>query len=95
MLNLMTCSLLLLGALYIYFFSIKYRFLSALLVLEAMVLLLLIFTVALTFTMLDSLSLYFFVLTLSVSEAALGLALLISFGKFKGNDLLNSKMYNF
>nr|BBA10715.1 NADH dehydrogenase subunit 4L [Zaptyx sarissa] len=90
MLNLCSVSLLLLALLFLYFFTSRYYLLSSLLVLESLVLMLLIFTITISFTMFGTLSMYLFVLTLSVSEAAIGLSLLVSYGKYKGSDLMLS-----
>nr|BBA10226.1 NADH dehydrogenase subunit 4L [Metazaptyx hachijoensis] len=92
MLNLLNLSLILLVILHFYFFSVKKHLLSALLVLEAMVLMLLLLTFAFSFWMLEGLTMYMFVLTLSVVEAALGLTLLISYVKMSGSDM--TKLYN-
>nr|BBA10010.1 NADH dehydrogenase subunit 4L [Zaptyx daemonorum]BBA10673.1 NADH dehydrogenase subunit 4L [Zaptyx daemonorum] len=86
MINLLNFSLLLLVILHLYLFFIKTHLLSSLLVLEAMVLMLLMITVSFSFCVLEGLSLYLFVLTLSVCEAAIGLTLLISIVKFNGSD---------
>nr|BBA10703.1 NADH dehydrogenase subunit 4L [Zaptyx hyperoptyx] len=93
MLNIMCFSLILLVTLHLYLLKIKLHFLGALLTLEAMVLFLLILTVSLSYSTLEGLNIYYFVLTLSVCEAAFGLTLLISVVKLKGSDLINSN-YN-
>nr|BBA10379.1 NADH dehydrogenase subunit 4L [Zaptyx nakanoshimana] len=95
MLDLLMCSLLLFLFFFLYFYSIKIHFLSALLVMESMVLMLLIMSVGLSFTILEGLSIYLFVLTLSVTEAAYGLTLLMSLVKFKGSDLILGSVTNF
>nr|BBA10727.1 NADH dehydrogenase subunit 4L [Zaptyx thaumatopoma] len=90
MLNFMKISLLLLIITYMYLFTIRTHYLSSLLSLESMVLILLIFTIGLTTYLNESLSMFLFILTLSVCEAAIGLTLLVSFVKLKGNDLISS-----
>nr|BBA10277.1 NADH dehydrogenase subunit 4L [Zaptyx tantilla] len=77
-------------SLHIYLFCNFSRFLATLLSLEAMVLLLLIITISMSYTILESFSVYLFVLSLSVCEAALGLTLLVSLVKFKGNDMISN-----
>nr|BBA10043.1 NADH dehydrogenase subunit 4L [Zaptyx takarai] len=80
--------LLLLLMLYLYFFTVSNSFLSSLMVLESMVLLLLILTALFSMNLSEGINMFLFVLTLSVCEATLGLTLLISLVKFKGNDLI-------
>nr|BBA10376.1 NADH dehydrogenase subunit 4L [Zaptyx dolichoptyx] len=94
MLNIMWASLVLLVFLHLYLFSTKFHFLGALLTLEAMVLILLVLTVSLSYWTLEGLNIYYFVLTLSVCEAAFGLTLLISIVKLKGSDLINANPYH-
>nr|BBA10667.1 NADH dehydrogenase subunit 4L [Zaptyx cladoptyx] len=92
---LISSSFFLLLILYCCLFTIKSHFLSSLLTLEAMVLLLLLFTISFSFYLLESLSVFLFVLTLSVCEATMGLTLLISLVKSKGNDKINSLSFPF
>nr|BBA10685.1 NADH dehydrogenase subunit 4L [Oligozaptyx hedleyi] len=73
-----------------FLYSIYNHYLSALLVMESMVLMLLVFTVTFSFILLDGLMIYLFVLTLSVCEAALGLTLLISLMKLSSNDMISN-----
>nr|BBA10238.1 NADH dehydrogenase subunit 4L [Zaptyx inversiluna] len=83
-------SVIMLVVIHIYFYSIYSHLLSALMLLEAMVLFLLFFTVSFTINNLEGLTIYLFTLTLSVCEASLGLSLLMSMVKMKGNDLIKS-----
>nr|BBA10214.1 NADH dehydrogenase subunit 4L [Zaptychopsis buschii] len=83
----------LLMVLYFSFFFISKHFLSTLLVLESMVLMLLILSMNMTFFLTEGLSTYLFILTLSVCEAAMGLTILMSLVKFKGNDMINTNNF--
>nr|BBA10496.1 NADH dehydrogenase subunit 4L [Zaptyx adulta] len=88
MLNMLNLTLLLVVSLFIYFFTIKNSFLSPLMVLEAMVLVTLIFLACFTLTMTEGINVFFIVLTLIVCEACIGLTLLITFVKVFGNDYI-------
>nr|BBA10823.1 NADH dehydrogenase subunit 4L [Zaptyx lushanensis] len=90
MVKMMLLTFLLLVMLHIYLFTISSYFLSTLLTLEAMVLILLIFSVVFSFNLMEGLSMYLFILTLSVCEASIGLTLLISLVKVQGNDFIKS-----
>nr|BBA10784.1 NADH dehydrogenase subunit 4L [Zaptyx kosakai] len=90
MVKIMLLSYTFLLLLHIYLFSISSFYLSTLLTLEAMVLALLIFSVVFSFNLMESLSLFLIILTLSVCEASIGLTLLISLVKVQGNDFINS-----
>nr|BBA10679.1 NADH dehydrogenase subunit 4L [Zaptyx exulans] len=90
MLTLLKFSLFMLLVSHFYLYSTYSHYLSALLILESMVLILLIFVVTFSFSLLEGLMIYLFVLTLSVCEAALGLTLLISLVKLSGNDLITT-----
>nr|BBA10580.1 NADH dehydrogenase subunit 4L [Zaptyx entospira] len=90
MISLLSVTLLMLLTCHFYLYSTYYHYLSALLILESMVLFLLVFMVTFSYCLLESLMIYCFVLTLSVCEAALGLTLMITLVKLKGNDLISS-----
>nr|BBA10670.1 NADH dehydrogenase subunit 4L [Oligozaptyx hedleyi] len=90
MMLMLSISFFMLLSCHFFLYSIYYHFLSALLVLESMVLKLLVFTVTFSFILLEGLMIYLFVLTLSVCEAALGLTLLISLKKMSGKDMITS-----
>nr|BBA10811.1 NADH dehydrogenase subunit 4L [Thaumatoptyx cf. gonyptyx RM-2016] len=75
---------------YMSFFMVIKHYVSAMLILEAMVLILLIFSLNLVGCLMDGYSIYLWVLTLSVCEAAMGLSLLISLVKVKSNELIIS-----
>nr|BBA10097.1 NADH dehydrogenase subunit 4L [Zaptyx stimpsoni] len=78
----------LLLALHLFLFITHYHLLSALMVLEGMVLILLVFLAVMSYRVDEGLSMYLFVLTLSVCEASMGLTLLISLVKINSNDLI-------
>nr|BBA10799.1 NADH dehydrogenase subunit 4L [Zaptyx noviluna] len=90
MINFLIFSLAMMVVLHMYFYSVYSHLLSTLIILEAMVLFLLLFTVSYTMFNMEGLTIYLFTLTLSVCEASLGLSLLMSFVKMKGNDLISS-----
>nr|BBA10463.1 NADH dehydrogenase subunit 4L [Zaptyx stimpsoni strictaluna] len=95
MINLLFFFIFMLMVTHLYFFSTFKHYLSALLSLEAMILVLLVFVLTINFMFIEGLGIYMFVLTLSVCEAAVGLTLLISVVKFKSNDLINNFSINF
>nr|BBA10817.1 NADH dehydrogenase subunit 4L [Thaumatoptyx cf. diacoptyx RM-2016] len=82
---------LLLLILYLYIFSVQNHFLSILIILEAMLLILLSFSLGFSMTLMEGYSVYLWILTLSVCEAAIGLTLLISYMKLNGSDLVSNK----
>nr|BBA10718.1 NADH dehydrogenase subunit 4L [Zaptyx adulta] len=86
--NILNLSLLFICILFIYFYTVKSSFLSALMVLEAMVLLSLVFLAYFTLSMSEGINIFLIVLTLSVVEACLGLTLLITYVKVFGNDFI-------
>nr|BBA10217.1 NADH dehydrogenase subunit 4L [Zaptyx polita] len=92
MMKFLSLLMLMLIILYLYLFTVFNSFLSTLMVLEAMVLITLIIISVFSFNLSEGINIFLIVLTLSVCEATLGLTLLISFVKFKGNDLINSSM---
>nr|BBA10814.1 NADH dehydrogenase subunit 4L [Thaumatoptyx cf. aptyx RM-2016] len=95
MLNYMYSTFMLLLLLFLYLFSVQKHFLSILIILEAMVLLLLIFSLGFTSLLMNSMGIYLWLLTLSVCEAAMGLTLLVSVMKLNGSDMIfsSSSMY--
>nr|BBA10862.1 NADH dehydrogenase subunit 4L [Zaptyx polita] len=92
MMKFLSLLMLMLLILYLYLFTVFNSFLSTLMVLEAMVLIALIIISVFSFNLSEGINIFLIVLTLSVGEATLGLTLLISFVKFKGNDLINSSV---
>nr|BBA10682.1 NADH dehydrogenase subunit 4L [Zaptyx kikaiensis] len=81
---------LMLVVLHLLLFKVVYHYLSSLLVLEGMVLMAILIIVATMGMVGGSLSLYLFILTLSVVEASLGLTLLLSYVKASGSDLIRN-----
>nr|BBA10076.1 NADH dehydrogenase subunit 4L [Phaedusa kelantanensis] len=75
------------------FFKVQYHYLSALLIIEAIMLTAIIFMVFLSHLMHGSLNMYLLILTFSVGEAAMGLALLMSTIKLSGQDFISSNHY--
>nr|BBA10085.1 NADH dehydrogenase subunit 4L [Zaptyx pinto] len=90
MMYLMMFYLFLLLVFQLYLFNTSSHFLTSLLVLESMVLSLLLFSLAFSYPIIEGLSIYVFILTLSVCEAALGLTILISLVKLKSNDMISN-----
>nr|BBA10514.1 NADH dehydrogenase subunit 4L [Zaptyx hirasei] len=76
--------------LHLFIFKVSSHFLSALLVLEGMVLLCIIFLSATMSMVSEGMSVYLFFLTLSVAEASMGLSLLMGYVKVNGNDLIKN-----
>nr|BBA10613.1 NADH dehydrogenase subunit 4L [Megalophaedusa kyotoensis] len=71
------------------FFSVKNQFLSALLMLETLVLTSLIFLMFLLSVYSSDLWIFLLLLTFGVCEAGLGLGLLLTNLKVKGSDFIN------
>nr|BBA10049.1 NADH dehydrogenase subunit 4L [Megalophaedusa kurozuensis] len=71
------------------FFTSKKRFLNALLLLEIMVLMSLVFTIFLLVLMTKNLNIFLILLTLGVCEAGLGLGLLMVTLKSESSDYFN------
>nr|BBA10406.1 NADH dehydrogenase subunit 4L [Hemiphaedusa aff. amoena RM-2016] len=72
------------------FFWIKNQYLSALLILEALNLLALLFFIYFSLLFCEGISVFLMVMTLSVCEGALGLTLLLSVVKIHGNDMFST-----
>nr|BBA10547.1 NADH dehydrogenase subunit 4L [Megalophaedusa kawamotoi] len=73
---------------FLVFFSMGKKFLYSLLVLESLVLVSLLVNLLALGTVLNSMYLFILLLTLAVSEAAMGLSLLMSYLKMNGSDLI-------
>nr|BBA10280.1 NADH dehydrogenase subunit 4L [Stereophaedusa una] len=84
--------LLLLMVLFMFiFFNVKFHFLRAFLILEAMMLTALLITISLLSSVQTEPFMFLTLLTFAVIEAGLGLSLLLSFIKLTGNDaMMNS-----
>nr|BBA10604.1 NADH dehydrogenase subunit 4L [Tauphaedusa stearnsii stearnsii] len=93
MLTLLKVYTLLLLVLYVNFSFSKKHYLSCLLLLESMVLILILFSLTITYFILEDMTFYLLVLTLSVCEASLALTLLISMSKLNGNDIISSHSF--
>nr|BBA10079.1 NADH dehydrogenase subunit 4L [Megalophaedusa kyotoensis] len=86
--------LLLMFFLFFCFFSVKNQYLSALLMLETLVLTSLIFIMFLMSSYSSDLWIFLLMLTFGVSEAGLGLALLLTNLKMSGSDYINFQANN-
>nr|BBA10646.1 NADH dehydrogenase subunit 4L [Tyrannophaedusa mikado] len=84
------CLAMLLVLLAIIFFSNKRSFLSALLVLETIVLASLLISISLLWVWGNSLFLFVLLLTFGVCEAGMGLSLLLSYIKITGNAIISA-----
>nr|BBA10439.1 NADH dehydrogenase subunit 4L [Solitariphaedusa miyoshii]BBA10505.1 NADH dehydrogenase subunit 4L [Solitariphaedusa miyoshii]BBA10751.1 NADH dehydrogenase subunit 4L [Solitariphaedusa miyoshii] len=78
--------------LFFIFFYTKLHYLSALLILEACMLIALLLCMCVVFNSFGTSSLFLTIMTLGVCEAALGLTVLLSYIKVKGNDYIQNKM---
>nr|BBA10121.1 NADH dehydrogenase subunit 4L [Megalophaedusa pilsbryana] len=76
------------------FFSIRYKYLSALLVLEVLILTALIFLLSAFNSAQSSLYTVTILLTLGVCEASLGLGLLVSFIKLNSSDKISPNVFS-
>nr|BBA10403.1 NADH dehydrogenase subunit 4L [Euphaedusa spinula]BBA10490.1 NADH dehydrogenase subunit 4L [Euphaedusa spinula] len=88
-LNILTLLLVLMFYLYL---NTMTHFLSALLYLEVMMFLSLMMVIIICLLVTGSIDSFLLILTLAVCEAALGLAILLSFLKVNGNDYIHTKM---
>nr|BBA10247.1 NADH dehydrogenase subunit 4L [Hemiphaedusa minuta] len=76
--------------LFIRFFNMQKHFLSALLLLESMVVIMLMSVLALMLLLNDTKVAWFLLVTFAVAEAALGLSMLISYIKINKNDYIKT-----
>nr|YP_009462879.1 NADH dehydrogenase subunit 4L [Biomphalaria straminea]AUW35077.1 NADH dehydrogenase subunit 4L [Biomphalaria straminea] len=72
-----------------YLFNKKY-ILSSLIILEAMMLMSMVFMIFSLNNLYESMYMFLMILTFAACEAALGLSLLVSFLRLRGNNLLKS-----